>query len=212
MLGRIAIGMITDSYVNRETVSCLLRLERQRHDRLGGFIDAYGDVGHLDIGRNRVISNFLSTDNEWLLWVDSDMVFTPTDFDALTFRAQQGWNITSALYVRDTDPPTPCAFRYVQEEDRIHSRVVELPAKDKVMKVDAVGFGFVLMHRDVFTKIATKAFNPARLWCDNSVVGPHGQPLSEDMSFCLRAKDVGFDIALDTAVRVGHVKTRVLYP
>ena len=201
----VTIGVMADHHLDFVMVRDLVKLIHDRWNEIGGrVIWAIGDVGHLDIGRNRVAENFLKeTTSEWLLWLDTDMSFRATDFDALYHR---GASIVSGLYYRDTDPPTPCMFRYKDG----HAKVLKDFRPGAMVSVDVAGMGFMLTHREVLEKMAAARFSQYRPWFDNSALGPAGQPLADDSSFCARAKELGYNILVDTAVVLGHIKPKVI--
>ena len=201
----VRLGILSDEKMDYQFVVSLLRLADARG--LTKAIMANGDVGRLDEGRNRVAGEFLRTDAEWLLWLDTDMAFTPLDFDNLMQRAKQGNPIASGLYYRASDPPTPCAMRYKDG----HAKAITAPPKGKTISVDTAGFGFMLTHREVLEKMLAEDFNPTHPWFDNGERGPAGQTLADDASFCWRAKKLGYDILVDTNVLIGHIKAGVLY-
>src|SRR3990167_9032 len=197
------VGSMAVHHLEYMMVRDLVALLHGRVPEIGvRVIFAHGDVGRLDKGRNRVVEHFLERDTEWLLWIDSDMTFNPSDFDALYRRAQAGNKIVSGLYYRDSDPPTPCMFRYQNAGDRKFLRVVKEFRKGP-MNVDGVGLGFCLVHRSVYEKI------PAP-WHDNTLKGPGGDGLADDSSFCYQAQQAGFQIVVDTSVVLGHIKPTVL--
>lgn len=196
---------MTDENLPSIMVRDLVYLLRNRRID-GGVIWAEGDVGRLDEGRNKVADEFVRSSNDWMLWIDTDMAFTANDFDKLLARAKMGNLIVSGLYYRATNPPTPCMMRY--KDGRV--RVLKDWPKNAVVSVDTVGLGFILTHREVFEKIAAQGYSQSHPWFDNGQRGPAGQTLSDDSSFCFRAKEVGFDILVDTSAVIGHIKPRVL--
>ena len=203
-MSEIRLGILSDDKLDYQFVVSLLRLADARGVTKAIF--ANGDVGRLDEGRNRVAAEFLKTDAEWLLWLDTDMVFTPVDFDNILRRGGMGNPIVTGLYYRASDPPTPCAMRYKDG----HARVLTTVAPNKAISVDTAGFGFMLTHREVLEKMAPQ-YNPTHPWFDNGQIGPNGQALADDSSFCFRAKELGYDIILDTSIRLGHIKAKPIY-
>ena len=198
----IRLGILSDEKLDFQFVVSLMRLADARGITKALF--ANGDVGRLDQGRNVVAKAFLETDAEWLLWIDTDMVFEPQHLDQLLAHKQP---IVSGLYYRASDPPTPCMMRYKDKQ----ARVVKDWPKKKLIAVDTAGFGFMLTHRDVLEKIASKRFSPTHPWFDNAQAGPGGQSLADDSSFCVRAALCGYQVLVDTSVRIGHIKQAVLY-
>lgn len=127
-----------------------------------------------------------------LLMIDSDMVFTSDDVERI-----QGEYITSGLYVIGTEPHLPCVFGKVEGDYNVIA-----PPKDKGI-VGAVGGGFLFIPKDIVMKLPDNAFND--VW-EGKV--KHG----EDISFCHKAKELGFDIYLDPSIKLGHLRFKELYP
>ena len=91
-----------------------------------------------------------------------------------------------------------------------HTKTVKDFRNGSVISVDVAGLGFMLTHREVLEKMAAAHFSQYRPWFDNSALGPAGQPLADDSSFCARAKELGYNILVDTAVVLGHIKPKVI--
>ncbi|MEE2690024.1 MAG: hypothetical protein VX640_00660 [Pseudomonadota bacterium] len=86
-------------------------------------------------------------------------------------------------------------------------------------KVEALGFGCVLIERSVFTalaerglakktpagKLARHGLGPDIYDFFSETAGPDGARVSEDFSFCRRAREAGFDIWGYGAASIGHV-------
>ena len=69
--------------------------------------------------------------------------------------------------------------------------------------VDYTGFGWVLIKKGVFENLEYPWFAPKmQVFESGSVQDMCG----EDVSFCLDAKEEGFDIWCDPRIRVGHEK------
>jgi hypothetical protein len=101
------------------------------------------------------------TDYEWLLWVDSDVVISPEKFKLLWDNkdAEKRPLITGVYFTTDNpeEPlmiPMPTVFSFVNGGDGNLglTRVHPLPVNE-LIKVDAAGMGFVLMHRSIVPKV-----------------------------------------------------------
>lgn len=101
------------------------------------------------------------TDYEWLLWVDSDVVISPEKFRLLWDNrdAEKRPMVTGVYFTTDNpeEPlmvPMPTVFSFVNNEEGGFglSRVHPLP-ENKLIKVDAAGMGFILMHRSIVPKV-----------------------------------------------------------
>ena len=101
------------------------------------------------------------TDYEWLLWVDSDVVISPEKFKLLWDNrdAEKRPMITGVYFTTDNpeEPlmiPMPTVFSFVNDGEGGFglSRVHPLPVNE-LIKVDAAGMGFILMHRSIVPKV-----------------------------------------------------------
>ena len=101
------------------------------------------------------------TDYEWLLWVDSDVVISPEKFKLLWDNkdAEKRPLITGVYFTTDNpeEPlmvPMPTIFSFVNDGEGGFglSRVHPLPVNE-LIKVDAAGMGFILMHRSIVPKV-----------------------------------------------------------
>jgi hypothetical protein len=101
------------------------------------------------------------TDYEWLLWVDSDVVISPEKFKLLWDNkdAEKRPLITGVYFTTDNpeEPlmiPMPTVFSFVNGGDGGLglTRVHPLPVNE-LIKVDAAGMGFILMHRSIVPKV-----------------------------------------------------------
>jgi len=156
----------------------------------------------LSLARNTLAEKFLRTDGEWLLSIDSDMVFQADLADRLLQSADpEERPIVGALcygMVQEIGM-FPAIFRLVNGWPGI---ILE-PPEDTLIRVDACGAACLLTHRSVFEKM--RGIEIGR-WYDPLYVGE--RPLGEDMSFCLRAGRAGLPIWVDTGADVKHVKVK----
>ena len=105
------------------------------------------------------------TDHEWLLWVDSDVVISPDTFRLLWDNKDADKRpLVSGVYFTTDNPeeplmvPMPTVFSFVNNGDGGFglSRIHPLP-ENQLIKADAAGFGFILMHRSVVEKVRAVA-------------------------------------------------------
>jgi len=148
-----------------------------------------------DISREHLVRKALEDNVDYVFFLDTDVV--PPQ-DALV--QLLGWKlpIVSGLYW--SKARVPCAYKF--HPDRDHVKAIDPPFRERFMEVDAVGNGCLLIDTRVFKKIPQPWFK----W-DMLPWTPPGEPSghSEDINFCLKAKEHGFQIYLDTAVRCKHL-------
>jgi GT2 family glycosyltransferase len=160
--------------------------------------------------RNVLVKTFLSTGREWLYMTDTDTIFRPDVISRLLRNADQDHLVISALLYANGHPPFPIMYERIADMSLDYAvfQVIQKWEPKTLVRVDAVGAGCLLVHRDVFLEIEKKFPRRASIWFEYSSMG--SVVIGEDFTFCMRAADAGFGIYVDTAVRVGHIKSRVI--
>jgi hypothetical protein len=165
------------------------------------------------MARNAVTLQFLESGLPWLWFVDTDMVFGPATINRLMEIADpEKVPILSALTYRIQDIDNQAATQAVMyyagrdADDTIVFIPVENWEKGETLKVDAVGAGCILVHRGVFLRIRELIERP--FWWSEVIVD--GQPIGEDLSFCLRAAAAEIPIHVATGIGVGHIKQVII--
>lgn len=141
-------------------------------------------------------------DYDYIMWIDSDTMFTGDDFGRLVNR-----NVDIVAGVVKMDPQnysgmpkrTPQNFettRYFIEED--------LKTKDLVEAYWA-SMAFMLVKKGVF-----EAIKPPWFLCTmREFAGNPDVMVSEDIYFNLLAQEAGFKVWVDPTVKVGHQKLQI---
>lgn len=196
--------------------SDFLRLEQglePRAFRKGGYI-AVRSGPRIAHARNDIVAAFLEkTDCEWLLMVDTDIVFTPEDVEMM-FQAADPVErpFISGVYYGGgpMSEVSPIIYKFVhresEDEDPI-APIIDYP-QNAVCKIDAAGAGFLLLHRDALFMIGEHFGKPYPWFAEGTVY--RGMEFGEDIAFFLRAADRGFPLYVHTGVQLGHVKPRVI--
>jgi GT2 family glycosyltransferase len=150
---------------------------------------------------------------DYLMWIDSDVIFTQKQFVELI---NMNKDIASGWYAQpqisaDGSNFTPVTKTAKEEIFNQTGSFEFLTAKDmddknKPFKADYIGFGWVLIKKGVFEKLEYPWFAPRMRYMANGV-----QDLcSEDVAFCIDAKNAGFEIWVNPKCRVGHEKTLII--
>lgn len=162
-------------------------------------------------GRNEIVEDFLKSPAEWLLMLDSDMVFEPTLIeDLLSSASPDEFPFVGGLCFGISDGDLfPTLYGLSRGEDgKVGTiRYNDYP-KDALFQVAATGAACTLVHRSVYQKILDHGFNPTFPWYQETEMD--GNPVGEDFTFCLRAGMVGVPVHVDTGIHVGHNKSHVL--
>ncbi len=158
-------------------------------------------------GRNMLVEAFLETDAEWLMMIDSDMVFAHNSIEKLIESADpKDAPVVSGLCfaINTKFGQYPVAYRNL---DGVPVVVFKLPDFG-MMPVDAIGAAFMLTHRTVFENYRRPGPHPWFHRLEVNTSGTfEGAFLGEDLSWCwwLRTKDVPIYVNVD--VEIGHIKS-----
>lgn len=139
--------------------------------------------------RNRLAKEAIKLGAEWTMWFDSDMIFKP---DTMLRLLEHKAPIVSGAYFRRSPPYHLVAFDKCDADKR---EWTDLKLPTETVKCGGVGFGCVLVKTNVLFEVAAK-------------FGTWFEPMNgfgEDLSFCWRARDCGYDILLDPSITCGHV-------
>lgn len=157
----------------------------------------FGAVGEILVpfARERLAEMALESGCEWLFMVDDDMLCPPDLFYRL---AANDKDICAALAFTRNPDHKPVIYQSYDQFDPVTrnaygftSYVMNYP-RNKLVQCDAVGFGAVLIK----TKILEKMKKP---W----FFGMEGT--GEDVAFCVKARKLGFEVWMDTRIKLGHL-------
>ena len=146
-------------------------------------------------------------DYDYLMWIDSDMVFNPQQFERLLSHNK---DIVSGLYLMDSGKQ----FATVKDWDEEFFKkngyfqfmtMEDIKGRKELMEVSYTGFGFMLIKKGVFESMTYPWFKPIEKRIGNMV-----DFCMEDVAFCLRAKENGYKIYIDPLIKVGHEK-KIVY-
>jgi len=151
--------------------------------------------------REKLAKEALDAGCDYILWIDADMRFPKNTIEHLISRNKDivGANATTRIApVKGT--AKNCV---VDEENKIATwTTVSSKGKSGLEKVTAIGCGVMMVKRKVFEKTPKPWF-----WFDTL---PGDKMLGEDVYFCVKAYDAGFDTYIDHDLSkyVGHIGKR----
>ena len=152
--------------------------------------------------RNNLARQAIKEEADWVLWLDSDMVFAPDTLQRmLKVCTENKIDFLTALCFRRKPPYTPCLFDRLEKVEKGASYTALLSVPEGRFKVGGCGFAGVLMSLDVLISVGAR-FN-GRLFDPIDGFG-------EDVSFCWRARQCGYDIWCDSDIEFGHVGSCVV--
>lgn len=151
--------------------------------------------------RNFLAEGFLQTDCEWALWVDADMILEARTVPVLMQWAKKlNAQFLTGIYYQRLGSHNPVVMVKVKDrkyKNEYEHSAIALPEQHKVpVRVDVCGFGCVLMHRDVITKLQKPWFK---------YIHEGDVECSEDFYFCTQAKKAGIELWAVPELSCGHV-------
>lgn len=208
----VCVGTI--AMVCRDSVSAptaISMMMSKEADYLGPdeYIKKFIIVGNvLTFQRNQCVQGM---EGDWLLFIDSDMVWQPHDIGTL-IETQKKWDLdmVGGLCFQRSEPYQPTLYKY-SPHDADSYTFLEKWDEDTAVEVDATGMAFCLIHKRVFDRILNKYGGesfPDFQERQKYIPIPFfrwGERWGEDFQFCREAKDSGSRIFVDTAVKPGHV-------
>jgi hypothetical protein len=175
-------------------------------------------TGHsvIQMARNRVLREFLKTDSEMLVWIDSDISWNPMDLLKLCLHDEE---VVGATYRKKV--ATTTEFTVQLKRGNLD------PDKRGLLEVDRIGTGFLRVtrkaledltkdcnHLDLHNKAnETHTIGGSGKYQDSQTDYIHnvfevgiykGEFLSEDFIFCEKLKEKGYKIMMDTKIDLGH--------
>ena len=151
--------------------------------------------------RSELASQALQELATHLFWIDADMQFDPNDVERLL---DMDVPFVAGPYFQKISGGSP-VFTPL---DR--AAPIVLGKGGIVIPIENCGFGFTCVRRDVFEKVSQslpllrRGFHPYFL--EEVVEQETGfEWLSEDYSFCRRARAAGFELLCDMTIRLFHV-------
>lgn len=193
---KLLIAVPVYDYMHFQFVECLTKLIR-RLDADGIEFEVIYQGGTLVyVSRDKLARKAIDGGFTHMLWLDADMIFTEDIVDDLMYCGKQ---FVAGIYHGRRAPHCSCIFKKIWPDiDRWEG--CEYPSS--AFKIAGCGFGGILIDvqivRAVFDRYGT-AFFPMR-------------ELGEDLTFCKRVAECGFEIWAEPSVHMGHIGHIVVYP
>ena len=156
------------------------------------------------MSRENLAKFAVESESDWLLFLDSDMIFGEDLFVRLLQAAQEeNADIVTALAFRRRPPFTPCVWETIrlglgEGDDKVVKEFDEIP--EGRFEIDACGMAGCLIKTETVLKVFERfrtCFIPL-------------PEFGEDLSFCIRAKQLGAKIICDSSFEMGHISQTVI--
>lgn len=160
--------------------------------------------------RNEIVKHFLNTDYEWLWMIDSDTIL-PTEYlnmapNFIDWLTVQRKPIILGWYPRKSDPGRTEIFMEGYEGYPAAARwnCSELAQRigEHFIPIKGGGFGCAIVHREVFETLEYPYFKYSTY--------DDGTFLSEDLYFCTKAREAGYQVWTMPILGCGHVSKQLI--
>jgi hypothetical protein len=194
---RILIAIPTNKYIEPECFKSIYDLIIPT-----GYVTEFQYFHGYRIDQIRNLIAHWSIRYNYTLWIDSDII-VPND--ALVKMIKANKDVISGCYIqRIPNKETLELFR-----KNGFGGVSPIPVSDlsppRLVQIDACGFGCVLTKGDVLRKMEKDHFH-------YTIALDHKQTISEDVFFCKKATDMGFEIWADTSIVCPHIGSHTFLP
>jgi len=187
---KILIAIPTAKYIEPDTFKSIYDLEIPD----GYEVDYQHFYGYnIDQVRN-LIADWVVKDYDYLFAVDSDISFPPDTLKKLL--SHDAAFITGVYRQR-----LPGYIVELYDKDLKRIEYNQIP-KNKVIEIGGCGLGCSLIHTSVLKDVGYPQFEY------HSAID-HNNTFSEDVDFCKKAREIGYQIFADTSVVCDHIGSKV---
>ena len=150
--------------------------------------------------RNYLAKQAVDEGFDRVLWLDSDMVFDADLMERLSADLDEGREFVAGVYRKRKPPFTPTIYKdvgYYMEDGNLTPKATcyEDYPRDDVFEINACGFGAVMHSVDLIKQIGAKFGAPFAMLPN----------FGEDISFCMRAEELGVKMYADSRIKLGHI-------
>ena len=163
----------------------------------------YTSGTYLDQNREEISQRAVDDDYDYLLFLDSDMIYRNDILDKLYDRHK---DIVGAIYsMRSGVEHGPAIYEYLPDKGSFDQ--YKYWPINKFLKVGGIGTGLLLIKVSALKKIEPPRF--AYLECKTPDKDGNRRRLGEDLSFCIRCIENDIKIYADGWIWAGHLGQKV---
>jgi hypothetical protein len=190
---KVMIGLPIHRPVEFRVFESFIRMTNQRNDIKLEFSMVSNSL--IYDAREYVAEQFMKSDNEYLMFIDSDMTFHP---QSIEFLVRHDKEFVTAKAFKRVHPYQPCFYTKVQYENNIPHLEVPTQYGEGLLPIEGAGLACALIKRSAFEKLKAPYFFPL----------PN---TGEDLSFCIKLKEAGVKMYCDTTLQFGHLAQREVF-
>lgn len=136
--------------------------------------------------RERLATQAVGLNADYMLWLDSDMVFPATTAVRLLAHTEP---VVAGNYIRRQKPYKGVAYKKIGDWEK----PLSFDIQDELVSVAGVGMGCLLIKTDIFKELS-------KPWFDFQWTPSSNDFLGEDMYLCQKITAAGYSIKIDTMI------------
>ena len=136
--------------------------------------------------RERLATQAVGLNADYMLWLDSDMVFPVTTAVRLLAHNEP---VVAGNYIRRQKPYKGVAYKKIGDWEK----PLSFDIQDELVSVAGVGMGCLLIKTDIFKELS-------KPWFDFQWTPSSNDFLGEDMYLCQKITAAGYSIKIDTMI------------
>jgi hypothetical protein len=164
----------------------------------------------LNLARTNNVRNFLASEAEYAITIDSDMAWEPDAILRLvkTAKEKNAKVVSGLTFMHQKGRVVPHAYAYVPHNgSTVLAPYAVLPTNSEAFTVEAVGGACLLVHRDVYETVRKMVKGTTAYYWQEEVYSPKSDDMKgEDLVFSERIKAAGFDIWYEPRAIFMHQK------
>ncbi len=171
----------------------------------------------INLARTKNGTAFLKSQAEWIFLVDTDMWWEPSSLIRLmkTAKETQIKAVAGLSFMEQKDRIVPNAYAFIPDggDGKVLAPYAVLPTLDEPFRVDATGGSCFLVHRDVYQDVkdmVAKRGDTAYYWQEDEYMPIKGEMQGEDITFCKRITEAGYDILYEPRALFSHLSKDTL--
>ncbi len=192
----ILIALPTAKYIEADTFKSIYRLEKSNNCNI--HMECFYGY-RIDQVRNLICDYAINNNFDYVFFVDSDIILPS---DALVKLLNHSKDIVSGTYIQRKQG-IKIPEIYIDINSNIQNiNIDDLNKHNNIFEIAGCGFGCCLVKVDSIKKINYPQFeyHPA-IKMENT--------LSEDIDFCIKAKNKGINIFCDPSIKCDHIGTNI---
>lgn len=192
---RILIGLPNTGYYHFMTFNSIVGLEIPKDVQI-----SFRFVSNCLIydARESLVKYAIEQNYDYILMIDSDMVLPRnTIVNLLDMIENKGYDLATGLIFKRSYPFQPCFYMRARIKEENGKFIPLLEGiikweKDKIYDIEACGLAVSLIKVESLKTLETPMFYPF-------------PDIGEDITFCIKFRQKGFKLGLDTNLDIGHL-------